>query len=141
MRDLHNQVAVRHTLVPATVTGDTTGTTVDRRGFESVEHAVIAGQSADTLSASVKIDIKLEHSHDTSTWESVETSDVIGAEIATGGIFATIDDATEDERVYRVGYIGGRRYSRVVADLTGIHANGTPLAAIALLSHAHARPA
>ncbi len=141
MRDLHNQVAVRHTLVPATVTADTTGTTVDRRGFESVEHAVIAGQSADTLSASVKIDIKLEHSHDTSTWESVETSDVIGAEIATGGIFATIDDATEDERVYRVGYIGGRRYSRVVADLTGTHSNGTPLAAIALLSHAHARPA
>lgn len=140
MRDLHNQVAVRHTLVPATLSADTTSTAVDRRGFESVEHAVIAGQSGDTLSGSVKIDIKLEHSHDASVWEAVTTPDVIGAAVDDAGLFATIDDAAEDEAVYRIGYVGGRRYSRVAADFTGTHTNGTPVAAFALLSHAHAKP-
>ncbi|GAA6157479.1 hypothetical protein NBRC116588_29520 [Pyruvatibacter sp. HU-CL02332] len=140
MRDLHNQVAVRHTLVPAVVSADTTSTTVDRRGFESVEHAVIAGQSGDTLSGSLKIDIRLEHSHDASVWEAVTTPDVIGADVDAAGFFATIDDAAEDEAVYRIGYIGGRRYSRVVADFTGTHTNGTPMAALALLGHAHAKP-
>ncbi len=139
MRDLHNQVAVRHTLVPAVTTADATGEAVDRRGFESVEHAVITGQSGDTLSGSVKIDLKLEHSHDNSAWDTVTTPDVIGATV-TDGIFATIEDAAEDEAVYRIGYIGGRRYSRVVADFTGTHSNGIPLAAIVLLGHAHARP-
>jgi len=140
MRDLHNQVAVRHTLVPATVTADVTSAAVDRRGFESVEHAVIAGQSGDTLSASVKIDLKLEHSHDASVWEPVVDTDVIGAAVEVSGLFATIDDAAEDEAVYRIGYVGGRRHTRVVADFSGTHTNGTPLAALALLGHAHARP-
>lgn len=140
MRDLHNQVAVRHTLVPATVTTDVTSATVDRRGFESVEHALMVGQSGDTLSGSVKIDIKLEHSHDAATWEPVSIPDVIGGPVETPGLFATIDDATKDETVYRVGYVGGRRYSRLVADFAGTHTNGTPLSALALLGHAHAKP-
>lgn len=140
MRDLHNQVAVRHTLVPATVTADVTSAAVDRRGFESVEHAVIAGQSGDTLSASIKIELKLEHSHDASTWEPVTDADVIGASVDGSGVFATIDDAAEDEAVYRIGYIGGRRHTRVAADFAGTHTNGTPLTALALLGHAHAKP-
>lgn len=34
---------------------------------------------------------------------------------ATGGVFATIDSADEDDAVYTVGYIGTKRYIRVVA--------------------------
>jgi len=140
MRDLHNQVAVRHSLVPATVNSDANGTTIDRRGFESVEHAVILGQSGDSLSGSRRIDLKLQHSDDAAAWDAVTTEDVLGADIGTDGVFATVDNAAEDETIYRLGYIGGRRYSRVVADFSGSHSNGTPIAAVALLSHAHSKP-
>jgi len=140
MRDLHNQVAVRHTLAPATHATTATGTTVDRRGFESVDHAVTLGASGDTLSPSVSITLKLEHSHDGSGWEAATDADALGPTLGAAGAFAVIDDTAEDGTTYRVGYVGGRRYSRVVAEFTGVHASGTPLAALALLGHAHMRP-
>lgn len=140
MRDLHNSVAVRQTIPPATATASVTAASADRRGFESVEHVVAVGQSGDVLSPSLRIDLRLEHSHDDVTWEAVAEADVLGPAIAAGGVFATIDDPAEDASVHRLGYVGGRRYSRVVADLVGVHTNGTPLAALALLSHAHIRP-
>lgn len=141
MRDLYNQVAVRHTLAPATVTAGVTGAAVDRRGFESVDHTVILGASGDTLSGSVSITLRLEHSHDGITWEAATDADALGPTIGASGIFATIDDPAEDDAVYRVGYVGGRRYTRIVADFAGVHSNGTPLAGLAMLGHAHMRPA
>ena len=140
MRDLHNKVAVRQTLAPAVATSDRTSAAADRRGFESVEHIVALGASGDALTSSRRIDLRLEHSHDDTAWEPVSDADVLGVVVDANGVFATIDDATLDESVYSAGYVGGRRYSRVVADFAGSHANGTPVAALALMSHAHVKP-
>lgn len=140
MRDLHNKVAVRQTIAPATATADVTGAAADRRGFESVEHIVALGASGDALSPTVRIDLRLEHSHDNAAWEAVTDADVLGATVGAGGVFATVDDPAEDEAVHRLGYVGGRRYSRVVAAFTGSHTGGIPLAGLALLGHAHVKP-
>ena len=140
MRDLHNHVAVRQTLAPATATASMTGAAADRRGFESVEHIVARAQSGDELSPAVSIALRLEHSHDDAAFEAVTDADVLGATVDANGVFATVDDAGADETVHRLGYVGGRRYSRVVAAFTGTHTNGTPLVALALLGHAHVKP-
>ena len=38
--------------------------------------------------------------------------------------------------IYRVGYVGGKRYVRVVLAKTGTHSNGTPLGAMIVRGHA-----
>lgn len=141
MRDLHSYIALIQTLTPATRTADANGAGVDRQGFESVEHLVFVGLSGDVLSGALKIDLKLEESDDNVTFTAVTAAeDVVGGTVAAGGIFATIDDPSEDETAFRIGYVGGKRYSRIVMDLTGVHTNGTPTTAAALLGHPHRSP-
>ena len=40
-----------------------------------------------------------------------------------------VDADAEAEQVYHVGYIGAKRYVRVVATLAGNHGTGTPISA------------
>lgn len=141
MRDLHDNIAVVQTLDPATTTTTRVGAPVDRQGFESVEHTILLGATGDTLSGSIFIELKLEHSEDATTWTAVTTADqVLGGPVDIAGIFATIDSATEDQLAYRIGYTGNARYSRITAALTGTHTNGTPIAALAILGAAHIKP-
>ena len=93
-----------------------------------------------TLSGSVFIELKLQDSEDGSNWSDVTDAGKVLGTISGSGVFATIDDNAEDGALYRIGYVGNARYSRLVASLTGTHTNGTPLGAVALLSHAHVKP-
>lgn len=141
MKDLHHNIKTVQTLDPAVTTAARTGAPVDRRGFEAVEHIVLFGASGDTLSESVKTDVKLEASEDGSSWEPVtDAGDVNGGPSDEAGIFATVasDEATLTE--YRIGYVGNARYSRVALVLTGTHTNGTPISALAVLGAANVKP-
>ena len=130
MKDLHHNIKTVQTLDPAVTTENRAGSPVDRRGFESVEHIVLFGASDDTLSESVKVDVKLEASEDGSNWAAVIEDDAInGGPISAGGVFATIDSTSLDQMDYRIGYVGNARYSRVSLVLTGTHTNGTPISA------------
>jgi hypothetical protein len=143
MKDLHSNIKLVQTLDPATVTGtsDVNGATVDRQGFDSVEHIVLFGESGDTLSGSVYFDVTIQESDDDSTWTDVTTAaDVVGATPDANGVWTTIDAAAEDDTLYRIGYVGGKRYSRLQVELTGTHTNGTPIAACAVLGHADQAP-
>ena len=62
----------------------------------------------------------IEDSSDNSAFADCETADVLltygkNDGSITAGVFATIDGATEDDAVYTVGYIGTKRYVRIVA--------------------------
>lgn len=134
MRDLHNNIDVVVALEAIVVNNDTEGkgNAVDLKGYNACEVAVTVGESGDTLSGSVKIDLKLQHS-DTTTdgdFTDVGAGDILGAAAAT---FATVDADGEDGAVYSVGYVGSKRYVRVFADTTGTHTNGTPIGAVAIL--------
>lgn len=144
MKDLHSNIKVAEGLAPIVLTADQNCATIDRQGFESVEHIVMLGATGDTLSGSVYIDLVLQDSDDGSTWGDVTAAnDVIvgGDGVSTApdanGIFATIDDNAEDDRHFRIGYRGGKRYSRVQIDLTGTHTNGIEAACLAVLGDAH----
>ena len=117
------------------------GAPVDRLGFEAVEHIVLFGASGDTLSGTLKTDVKLEASEDGSNWDAVtDARHVLGAMPDENGIFATVDSDETAQNEYRVGYVGDARYSRVSLLLTGTHSNGTPVSALAVLGAALVKP-
>lgn len=130
MKDLANSISLVQSLAPAVRTSDTNGTGVDLQGFESATVIVDTGAEGVTLSGSVKIDFKLEESSDDSTYTAVTSATAVtdGA-VDSNGIFLTLDDNAETPQIATIGYVGGARYIRVVADFTGSHSTGTPVAA------------
>ena len=140
-RDYANDVKKVKALSAAVLTGDANGASIDAFGYETVAFTAIVGASGDTLSCSVKVELEVEHSDDNSTWADCANADIKTAVTGTNtGTFAVIDDAAEDDAIYSVQYIGGKRYVRIVANLTGTHPNGIPIGAVAVLSGARELP-
>tara|TARA_R100000655_G_scaffold77938_1_gene117280 strand:- start:14150 stop:14599 length:450 start_codon:yes stop_codon:yes gene_type:complete len=136
MRDLANNISIAQSLAPAVRTADANGTGVDLQFFESATIVVDTGAEGDTLSSSVKIDFKLEESSDDSSYSAVTSqSSVTDGTVDSSGIFLTLDANGETPQVMSIGYVGGARYVRVVADFTGTHSNGTPVAASVIKGH------
>lgn len=148
--DLHSNIKVVQNIVPIVLNNDTEGTPasgVDTKGFDACEFIVSVGASADTLSGSVYLELKLQHSDDNSAWSAVSSVDdiIVGScprvtTVDSNGTFALIDAAAEDEFHFRIGYRGIKRYVRVFIDTTGTHTNGTPVSSIAVLSSASLVP-
>lgn len=118
------------TLVPAVRTADANGATVDLKGFEAATVVIHCGAEGDTLSSTVFIEFKVQHSDNGSDWAAVAQADIVGATVATGGVIAKLADNADAPAVIKAGYIGGKRYIRVVDDRTGTHTNGTPTQAV-----------
>lgn len=128
MRDISNRTVAVATQVPAVVTADADGTTVDLQGFNSAMVVVNTGIEGDTLSGSVKFDFILEHSDNDSDWSAVTSStDVTEGSVDSSGIFLTLDANAETPQISQIGYIGGKQYIRCKIDTTGTHSNGTPM--------------
>ena len=150
MFDAISKVELLNLNVSAVKTADEDGDGVDNQGFESVLHFITLGISGDTLSGSVKSELKLEDSDDNSSFSAVTSADDVNINTGSSdgvvvnpdssGIFATIDDPAEDDLVYAIGYRGTKRYSRVVYDTTGSHSNGMPMSNQAIRSRAAISP-
>ena len=141
MRDLKNNIGVVQSLAPAVRTADADGSAVDLQGFESATVVIDMGAEGITLSGTDKIEIELEHSDDNSTWTDVTSSnDVIGATPDSGGKIATFDANGEIPAISAVGYIGGKRYIRAVANFSGTHGTGTPLSVSVIKGHYRHNP-
>lgn len=141
MRDLSNNIVPAVSLAVATRTAAANGTGVDLQGYEGATILVDVGAEGDTLSGSVYFEVSLEDSTDNSTYSDCAQADIVDGTIAAGGIFLKIDGTTGGNPdstggVFRVGYVGGKRYVRVVLAKTGTHSNGTPLGAMVVKSHA-----
>lgn len=133
MQDLNNNIKLVQSLAPAVRTADANGDGVDLKGFEAAAIVVDSGAEGVTLSSSVKIEFELEHSDDNTTFTDVAQADVIGATLGSNGLFLTLDDNAESPQISEIGYVGGKRYVRVVANFSGTHGTGTPLSAFVIL--------
>lgn len=133
MRDLHSHISVDTAIIPAVVAADTTPVTIDLADFDSAELVIQVGIGGINFDATNKVEFKLTHSDDDSTYTAVEDADVLGVEtVGTGGIIKSLIEAHPAADAYRVGYVGSKRYLQLVADFSGTHGSPTPLAAVAV---------
>ena len=141
MKDLHSNVHAAQLIAAATLDADNTPSAVDLQGYDAAEILLAIGAGGITFSATNKIEFKLTHSDDDSTYTAVALADMLGlSSVGSGGIIKSLTSAHASAAVYRFGYIGGKRYLKLTADFSGTHGTGTPIAAIGLLGHAMIAP-
>ena len=139
MQDLSNNINPAVSIINAVKTAAGNGTGVDLQGYEQATVLVDVGAEGDTLSSSVYFEVSLEHSDDDSTYTDCAQADIVDGTISSGGIFLKLDGTTGGDPdssggIFRVGYVGGKRYLRVVLAKTGTHSNGTPIGAMIVRS-------
>ena len=122
------------TVIPAAVyDADNTPAAIDLRDALSETIILNVGVGGITFTATNKVEFVLTHSDDNSTYDNVTASDLVGDALMpltiTDGIVRSLKAAHATATVQKIGYIGGRRYVKLLADFGGTHATGTPIAA------------
>ncbi len=130
-KDLLDVMAVKTALPAATYAADNTPAAVDVSNFAAAIVSLAIGIGGITFTTSNKIEFKLTHSNDNSTYEAVTVDDVTGlSSVGTGGIIHSLVAEQAAAAIVNVGYVGGRKYLKLLADFSGTHGTGTPLAAV-----------
>lgn len=140
MRDLHNCVKAVPALLPVAITATTSGKIIDLQGYEAVEFVVEVGIATSGLDASNKYTVTVQAGNtvnDVATPTTItDAATVTAAQLL--GTPPTLDNAADDENVYRFGYVGDKRYVQLVFTETGTAA--APVSAVAILSCARHNP-
>lgn len=119
MKDLYNNIETSYILHPVTVSATATHTDIDLIGFNSACLIIDTGTDAGTgLSSSHKLVFTLKHSDDGTTYSNVTTADMLDLTVSSGEVL-TIDSTDEDNTLYKLGYVGGKRYLELTYTETG----------------------
>lgn len=138
---LTKNTVITQTIAAANYTGsgdNEDGAGVDGLNKGSIMHVLIMGNSADTLSGSLKYDLILQHSDTDGSYADVTDDELIEGTFldAANGIFGVVDSPSEDTRVFEIEYKANmpnaKRWTRIILDRTGNHSSGTPLAAVGI---------
>lgn len=133
MKDLHTTTKVDQAIAPAVYTADNTPPTVDLQGCRGAEIVLNIGAGGITFSPTNKIEFKLTHSDDDSDYSAVDVDDVNGLSVVGGGgIVKALTAAHAAASITKFGYKGGKRYLKLLADFSGTHGTGTPIAAVVI---------
>lgn len=127
---------------PIALNADNTPAAIDLQGFGGAKLLIAVGVGGITFDASNKVEFKLTHSDDDSTYAAVAAADVLlgsnaDASVGSGGIVKSLVAAHAAASITEVEYIGGKRYLKLLADFSGTHGSATPVAAMVLKGHAH----
>jgi hypothetical protein len=138
MKNFEQHCSVTQVIDPATITSDTDGDSVSMAGYDCCTFLALVGESGDTLSGSLYIELEVEDSDDDSDFSDAADADVKNYVAGTNdGCFAKIDAAAEDDAVYKCTYRGSAAYVRPVINVTGTHSSGTPIGIIAIRHAKH----
>jgi len=140
MRDIYNVLKPVLAFGPVALDADNTPAALDLQGFDSATVLIGVGIGGITFSGSNKVEFKLTHSDDNVTYDAVAQKDILGATVATGGIILSLVAAHAAAALYQRGYIGNRRYLKLLADFDGTHGAATPLFAAIIKGHARYAP-
>lgn len=133
MKDIHSDFRRAVLIGAATLSADNTPAAVDLRGYNGVEIMIDIGIGGITFSGTNKIEFVLTHSDDDSTYSNVTDADMLGVTGISNGIIKSLVAAHAAAAAYRYGYKGNKRYLKLLADFSGTHGTGTPIAASVLL--------
>lgn len=136
MREQFSQLKNVMMLGAGTRTTDSTAIWVDRANYEAFTILLSIGVGGITFDSSNKIEFKIYESDasDGTGATLVAEADLIGASGAgSTGILKSLVAAHAAAASYMYGYRGNKRYIGIVADFTGTHGTGTPMAITAIL--------
>ena len=145
MQDLSNNIELGNSIINDVKTAAENGSGIDLQGFEEATAVVSVGAEGDTLSGSVYFEVSLEHSDDDSDYTDVVQADIVNGTIDAGGIWLKLDGTTGGDPdtaggQWQLGYVGGKRYVRLVLAKTGTHTNGTPISGLIVKSRPRSAP-
>lgn len=145
MHNIANNIVIAQPLNPQTIQAAALNTgNIDMQGFESLAVVVAIGDIADTLGASVRIDLKIEHAEDNGSgapgsYAACTDEDVLNFTGLASGVFASIDASGKENKRHVIEYRGGRRFVKVTATPVSL-VTGGPVAMLALKGRAHEMP-
>jgi len=146
MRDLFSRLKLVKSIAAAAIAADNTPIVVDRQGFESLAYEISIGEGGISFTTNNKIEFKLYHSDKETTptfpgdFTAVTDDDVQmeSGSVGEGGIVKALTAAHATADITKVGYIGNKRWTALLADFSGTHTDSpTPIAATAILSDPH----
>ena len=120
MKDLYNNLEIVSVLDPIVVSATATHPDIDLADFNSACLVVNCGLAAGTtLGSSHKfVFVLYDKAESTDDYAVVETADMLDLTVASG-VVITIDAVGEDNSIYKLGYVGGKRYLQLVYTKTG----------------------
>lgn len=121
--DLYNEISPVQSLKPAARTATANGSSADLQGYESVLIEINAGAWTDGTHV-----FEVQESDDDSSFTAVDSSELDGSE-------PTVDGASDDDQIYKLGYQGDARYLRVIVTVSG--GPGTGLVAAGTIFRGH----
>lgn len=132
MKDLHSGMTIVSAIGAAALDADNTPAAIDLQGYNGAEIVLAIGVGGITFTGSNKIEFVLTHSNDDTNYSAVTTDDMLGCTVGSGGIIKALVAAHAAAGVYRYGYKGSKRYLKLLADFSGTHGTGTPMAAMVI---------
>jgi hypothetical protein len=130
MEDMYNSIGLTSSIRAQAVTAAVNGAGVELANFNSATVVFDLGTFAGTTPTAT---IKIQESDDNVTFTDVAAADLIGG--ALPGI-----DATTDETVYKRGYIGIKKYVRVIVSAIAGTSPSLPMSAVVIRGHARTYP-
>ncbi len=132
MRDLMNHIAPKRAISPAAAVADNTAfisQIIDVQGYDSLTFLILTGSLAD---ADATFATLVEHGDaaNLSDAAAVPDAELVGTEALASFTFS------DDDKVFKVGYVGGKRYVRLTVTPTNNSGNSF-VSAVALLGHPH----
>lgn len=134
MKDLLNQINPKRCISPVSVSDNTAqvGQIIDKAGYESVTYVIAAGSLAD---ADATFTVLLEDGDDSGLSDNAAVADeyLIGTEALASFTFS------DDNKCFKLGYIGGKRYTRLTITPAN-NASAAVVCAVAILGHPSVAP-
>ncbi len=135
MRDLMNHIAPKRVLSPVAATTDNSayvGQIIDKQGFDSLTYILSTGSLGD---ADATFTTLLEESNDPAMAGAVavDDKDLLGTEALASFTVAA------DDKVFKLGYIGSKRFTRLTVT-PAANTGNVFLSAIAILGHPALQP-
>ena len=124
MRDIVHNIGLKQAIAPAVAAASADGSSIDLKGFGRVAFAISTGAIVGDGDFSVKV----QEGDNGTTFTDAPASAVIG----------TVPATLEAASIYKVGYIGFKRYARLA--LTKAGGTSIALSAVAVLGDAASRP-
>ena len=134
--DLHNNIHPRRGLSPVAAGTDTTpyvSQIVDRAGFNAVEFVILTGANTD---ADATFAVLFEDGDNITLTDNAAVADaeLLGTEALAGFTFA------DDNKVFKIGYVGRKRYCRVTITPSDNAAGDIFIAGVWILGHPMSAP-